>query len=181
MQTSAPHDWLSIFCVPCLPNFDLLLGLQHWTLPLWRRCFPTGFHQSLPPHSELDESSHSGVGAFRCDFTRALFLTTFTTKLQSWKLFVWFCWNCCFNGRELHGFVWFQWWAPWQCEFDYSVFDTNAQLTEGCSGGTSPSSHQQKKDFASKNTFRDNGLEVMKCAVPKRVFDFSGLTRPAWL
>ena len=29
-------------------------------------------------------SSHSGVGAFCCDFTRALFLTTCATKLCYW-------------------------------------------------------------------------------------------------
>ena len=42
---------------------------------LWRRCFPLGFHQSpRSSHSCLLVLSHSGVGAFFRDFTRALFL-----------------------------------------------------------------------------------------------------------
>ena len=107
---------------------------------LWRWRFPSGFHQSLLLQHVLLASSLSGVGAFCCDFTRALFLTYCATKLQCGDvlclvlLFKWlFCARFCFILTMNTNTV------------TRSVFNTTAQLTERRSVWDTPKQPPAKK------------------------------------
>ena len=61
------------------------------------------FYWISPASTSALASSHSGVGAFCCDFTRALFLTNCATKSQCWDVLclvlLFKCFFSCIAGR----------------------------------------------------------------------------------
>ena len=120
----------------------LPLGLQHWNIPLWRRCFPPGFHQ---------KPSTSTCATCVFPLWRRCFLLWFhQSPLLDHCAIKSCCWDVLFGFVVLMAFL-CTFLLHFNDEHHHTVLMAIASLTpllswlKGAPPGTYPSSHQQKK------------------------------------